>query len=162
MQCSQFVFGCIYVSVTLQLWGRSFWGLVPTLLATCDQEAIDVCKNQNGAGVVQVWLCYREWYNGNKGRLHQKRVRQRRKSLTDWRRSDVSYTGRVWWRQVGQMFGDSHNTSLTSWNSSDDCFAIFTAIPRLAPTRYTWLQQISTYIFPDILLREAYSAHAYS
>ena len=30
----------------------------------------------------------------------------------------------------------------------------------LAPTR--WLQRISTCIFPDILLREAYSAHAYS
>ena len=26
----------------------------------------------------------------------------------------------------------------------------------------TWLQRISTCIFPDILLREAYSAHAYS
>ena len=32
----------------------------------------------------------------------------------------------------------------------------------LAPTRYTWLQRISTCIFPDILLHEAYSAHAYS
>ena len=32
----------------------------------------------------------------------------------------------------------------------------------LAPTRYTWLQRISTCIFPDILLCEAYSAHAYS
>ena len=28
--------------------------------------------------------------------------------------------------------------------------------------RYTWLQQKSTCISPDILLREAYSAHAYS
>ena len=53
------------------------------------------------------------------------------------------------------------DTSLTA----DDRFAIFTAIPRpqhLAPTRYTWLQRISTCIFPDILLREAYSAYAYS
>ena len=44
-------------------------------------------------------------------------------------------------------FGDSHDTLLTSWNSSDDRFAIFTAIScpqHLAPTRYTWLQQIST------------------
>ena len=44
-------------------------------------------------------------------------------------------------------FGDSHDTLLTSWNSSDDRFAIFTAIScpqHLAPTRYTWLQRIST------------------
>ena len=37
---------------------------------------------------------------------------------------------------------------------SDDCFAIFTAISHpqlLAPTRYTWLQRISTCIFSDIL-----------
>ena len=40
-------------------------------------------------------------------------------------------------------------------NSSDHRFAIFTAT-------YTRLQRISTCIFPDILLREAYSAHAYS
>ena len=42
---------------------------------------------------------------------------------------------------------------------------IFSTLPRphhLAPTCYTWLQRISTCIFPDILLREAYSAHVYS
>ena len=44
----------------------------------------------------------------------------------------------------------SLDTSLAFWNSLDDRFAIFTAILRpqnLAPTHYTWLQQISTYIF---------------
>ena len=59
----------------------------------------------------------------------------------------------------------SHDTSLTFLNSSDHRFAIITAISRpqhLAHTRYTWLQRISTCIFPDILLREAYPAHAYS
>ena len=58
-----------------------------------------------------------------------------------------------------------HNTSLTFGNSSDHHFAIFTAISHpqhLAPTCYTWLQRISTCVFPDIFLREAYSAHAHS
>ena len=40
-----------------------------------------------------------------------------------------------------------------------------TALPSsplyLIPSTYTWLQRISTCIFPDIL-REAYSVHAYS
>ena len=30
------------------------------------------------------------------------------------------------------------------------------------PSCYTWLQRMSTCIFPDILLCEAFSAHAYS
>ena len=63
--------------------------------------------------------------NRNKGTLHQKRVRQRRKSLTDcdfYRESLV----------------ETSRTNIYSLrDSSDDCFAIFTAIPRprhLAPT----------------------------
>ena len=45
------------------------------------------------------------------------------------------------------VFRDLHDTSLTSWNSSHDRLATFTAISRpqyLAPTHYTWLQRIST------------------
>ena len=62
MQCSHFVFVCIYVyiSVTLQLRGRGFCGLIPRLLATwylSDQKAIDVSmrsyESRNGAGAVQ-------------------------------------------------------------------------------------------------------------
>ena len=74
--------------------------------------------------------------NGNKGTLHQK--------------SDNGST-----TACSFAFGDSHDTSLTSWNSSDDDFAIFTAVPRpqhLAPAHYTLLQWKSTCIFPDVLL----------
>ena len=56
----------------------------------------------------------------------------------------------------GESNGDSHDTSLTFWNSSDDRFAIFSTVPRpqhLAPTRYTWLRRIFTCKLPDILLR---------
>ena len=44
-------------------------------------------------------------------------------------------------------FRDLQDTLLTSWNSSHDRLATFTAISRpqyLAPTHYTWLQRIST------------------
>ena len=40
----------------------------------------------SGSGLSMIVL---ESENGNKGTLHQKRLRQRRKSLTDWGRSDV-------------------------------------------------------------------------
>ena len=81
-----------------------------------------------------------EGEDGNKRTLHQKRVRQRRKESDRY----------------------SHDTSLTFWNSSDHRFAIFTTISRpqhLAPACYTWLLLAYFRIF---LLRNAYSAHAYS
>ena len=43
----------------------------------------------NGSGLSLIVLESVESENGNKGTLHQKRVRQRRKSLTDSGRSDV-------------------------------------------------------------------------
>ena len=48
-------------------------------------------------------------------------------------------------------------------DSSDDRFAIFTVASTYhLRTSYMRLSWISTCIFPDILLHEAYSAHAYS
>ena len=69
--------------------------------------------------------------DGNKGTLHQKRVRQRRKSLTDTRMTLRSFP----------------ETLQTTALPSSSLY-----LQHLAPTRYTWLQRISTCIFPDILL----------
>ena len=57
----------------------------------------------------------------------------------------------------------SHDTLLTFWNSSDDRFAIFTAIsgPQHLANTHT-LHMVTTDIYLHILLREAYSALAYS
>ena len=101
------------IPVTLKLRGHGFCGLVPRLLATwywSDQEAIKrlcICESQNGTGghTVLVWpggdrhvkkivrepkwsrnspsVIMVESEDGNKETLHQNRVRQRRKSLTD-------------------------------------------------------------------------------
>ena len=59
-------------------------------------------------------------------------------------------------RLVGQMF--------SFYPGSDDHLHRYTS--SRAPStytlhEYTWLQQISTCVFPDILLRKAYSVHAY-
>ena len=75
--------------------------------------------------------------DGNKGTSHQKRVRQRRKSLTDTRTT---------------LYSLSETLQTTTWPSSP----LYLIPGHLAPTRYTWLQRISTCIFLDILLREAY------
>ena len=61
---------------------------------------------------------------------------------------------------------DVHDTQLTSLNSSKEHerFAIFTAIPTTStstPGTYT-IHVVTTEIDLHILLREAYSAHAYS
>ena len=65
--------------------------------------------------------------DGKKGTLHQKRVRQRRKSLTD-----------------------THMT-IRSLSKTLQTTALLSS-PLLAPTRYTWLQWTSTSIVPDILV----------
>ena len=77
--------------------------------------------------------------------LHQKRVRQRRKSRTDTRTTLRSL---------------SETLQMTTLPSSP--LPSISRPQHLAPTRYTWLQRISTCTFPDILLREAYCVHAYS
>ena len=107
-----------------------------------DREAIDVwkgsCESRNGAGAVQAWSCWRA---------------KTKDTASEQSKANENESDRY-----------SHDTLLTFWNSLDDRFAIFTAISRpqhlhVAPTRYTF-QRISTCTFPDILLREAYSAHA--
>ena len=171
VQCSQFTFVCMSIRHTLIAWARFLWSRPQTTSHVVlvrpggDRKIVRVrepkwsrgnmvlvrpggdrrvkrsCESRNGAGAVPSVIVL-ESKDGNKGTLDQKRVRQR------------SESDRY-----------SHDTSLTLWNASDHCVAIFTAIPHpqnLAPTRYTWLQRISTCIFSDILLREAYSAHAYS
>ena len=81
----------------------------------------------------------RRW---NEETLHHKRVRQRR-SLTDTRTTLCSLSETL------------QTTALPSLPQ-------YLVPQHLAATRYTRLQRISTCIFPDILLREAESAHAYS
>ena len=92
----------------------------------------------SGSGLSVIVL---ESKNRNKGTLHQK--------------SDNDST-----TACIIAFGDSHDISLPETLHT-------TALPsshpqHLAPTHYMWLQWISTCIFPDILLREAYSVYAYS
>ena len=72
--------------------------------------------------------------------LHQKRVRQRRKSLI--LAPHFAHFLKLFRRLL--------------------CHHLHFYISSPAPTCYTWLQRISTCILPDILPREAYSAHAYS
>ena len=75
--------------------------------------------------------------DGNKGTLHQNTVRQRRKSLINTRTTLRSL---------------SETLQTTAFPSSPHPH-------QLAPTR---LHVVTRDIFPDILLRETYSAHAYS
>ncbi len=67
----------------------------------------------------------------------------------------LSATGDLLQRACILAFGNVYDTSLSSWNSSNKCFAIFTATAApswldLAPTCYMWLKWICTCIFPDI------------
>jgi len=77
----------------------------------------------------------------NKGTLPLKKVKQRGKSLTDWGRSDV--------------YRENNNFAyfkLITWTL---CHLQFNSPSSPAPNT-TWLQRISTCVFPDIL-HEAYS-----
>ena len=80
--------------------------------------------------------CARE-QDGNKVTLHQKRVRQRRESN----------------RYLQDTWLTSEMLQMTAWPSS------------LSPEPSTYMPHVVTLdirlIFPDILLRKAYSAHAY-
>ena len=79
-----------------------------------------------------------ESQDGNKVTLHQKRVRQRRESN----------------RYLQDTLLTSEMLQMTAWPSS------------LSPEPSTYMPHVVTLdirlIFPDILLRKAYSAHAYS
>ena len=85
MQCSQFVFVCMYIYIA---WARFLW--------SCPQTTSHVVLVRQGGDrhlkkIVRelIWsrsspsVIVLESENGNKGTLHQKRVRERRKSLTD-------------------------------------------------------------------------------
>ena len=79
--------------------------------------------------------------NGSKGTLHQKRVRQRRKSLTDRGRSDV------------------YRESRTTLSSLPETLQT-TALPSSPLLTRGYNGYLLAYL--DDLLHEAYSAHVYS
>ena len=60
-------------------------GIGPTRRRSCEKD----CARAEMERVSCLSVIVLESKNGNKGTLHQKRVRQRRKSLTDWGRSNV-------------------------------------------------------------------------
>ena len=72
MQCGQFAFVCMYIYIYVYPSHFNCVGAV-SVVSSPDYE-----PRSTGLSVIVL-----ESENGNKGTLHQKRVRQRRKSLTD-------------------------------------------------------------------------------
>ena len=87
----------------------------------------------------------------------QKTQRQRREKTTGCGRDDV-------YREKGAVPGKTTPCILALGDLADKNASPSSHTPQqLAYTAsYTWLQQKSTCISPDILSHEAYSAHAYS
>ena len=64
MQCSQFVFGCVYVRHTLIAWARFLWSCPQTTSLVVlvrpggyrgVQKIVMACKSRNGAGATWYW-----------------------------------------------------------------------------------------------------------
>ena len=133
VQCSQFRFVSMYVYIyiyirhALIVWAWFLWSRPQTTSHVVLVQPNEIVQEPkwNGSRPSVIVL---ESENENKRTLHQK--------------SDNDSTAVCIF-----VFRDLHDTSLTSWNSSHDRLATFTAISRpqyLAPTHYTWLQRIST------------------
>ena len=116
VQCSQFTFVCMYIYIYMHaLLRHDFCGLVPRLRVTWS------------GGDWRVKKIVRE--------LKLEQEQSKRDRAREWKRKqdlndNDSTTACIF------AFGDSYDTSLISWNSSDNCFAIFTTIRR--PQHLAW------------------------
>ena len=167
----------MYIRHTLIAWARFPWSRPQTTSHVVlvrpggDRKIVRACESCNGAMATRYWseqeaidVCKRsrESQNGARAVQASDRARERRRKQRDIASEES--------KAKAKNLTDYTRTTLRSLSETLQTTALLSSplylryISSPAHSTYTLhvLQRISTCIFPDILLREAYSAHAYS